>query len=1563
MNERPPEGSVEPGGSGLAGSEAREQRAALSRMRSALAPLQAQRQRIGDEITAINAALRAIERRIAEAGVAGAAPDRALRERLRRQQLEQIERREGLFRRGRAIDADRRVELDRWKLCIDPNDADAVAPLLLLPVRLDTRYADARTLRIRIYPDDIHVDGLERGMSDAEQAAARAYWTAAWTADATALDTAWRELDERVGPDRAQWVAIGSQPTNLARRGSDPAPELPALAKPGGRPAVARLLPDHFVAIALQDGQRAQAIGQALGTEVCVSPFATDGSRPDKVSKVIDDAKWLVDYDEAVAIGLGITLTLARPGAVDALYVFGVRRSLDPRDAPEALADLLRAHHCMDGLAFVEQGTPTNNTEDERAGYRPRAHAQPPARDPLVAPAADSNAGVLAEALGIEPLRLAGLDHAEAREQAHAIAMNVALWGPSWGEFLETAQAESPSDKSITTSGIDYVRRFHRDHVRGRGPLPALRIGDQPYGVLPVSIDALWKTDRRDRAESELLSRLRLLRTKWQAALPAIPRVGSNDPIDRTMRQLLGSAPVSFAAQVRSVLANPAGMLVTEVTGASKDDLEIDQLIDTLIWEDTNNRLLTRPPRILEKNPRPLTLPYVHDSDFAFIEHLLSGSIDYRDPQSVLQALLALAWDRSRRAADDEAGSVQMLARSRLLSESQRASVAALHGAGDKAPPGELFAQAAQISASLGVQAQPYAAYHPLPALKQSFADMAASATSSAARDEFIVQGVVGGLGAQGRHNELRGALEQLLAVADVERRRILVAETLDTASHRLDAWITAVVERRRRAHRARQRGTLTIGAYGWVHNLRPRDKPVADGGYIHAPSIAHAVTAGLLRSAYLSHNPDAGGDGAFTIDLASARVRLALELLDGIRQNQPLAALLGYRIERALHRGQADRLILSLRAQAPLLSGKLTDRNEAVGDAVEVLAATSVVDGIALMALYKAGAQALRDKLDRRPEHNPYLNPATPWDKVTQGEWAAVEGAINDAQAALDAAADLLLAEGVHQLAQGNIERATAAMDAASGDAVPPRPAFVETPALGVPIVHQIVLIAGGTAPWNPTRPRAAAEPSLEAWAAALLGNPATIAVANGPGPGGARIAVSASALSALDIVYAAESRSLFDARLRAALGESIAPDAVFFEAPDAGWPAGTRCIADVFHLAASLRTLLCKARPAVPSDLALPGTVATREATAADVQAAHDRMTAAAGTLSTRGQHLQALVDAQVVDPALLAPALEAVAAFGIAVPEVEVAGVKQVEREARWKQVASLVAAEAARRVIEAGADLAAITPEAVQQAGQRLFGNGFWVLCGLTRGAAPDAFDGSFAAPPKGASRSAVRRFLTDRASVRDAARRWLEATMLAEAIAAPPPVQAGQQVGSNGSAPRQWIALPLEADEPTPTATVLNTMAVAGAPFSGGATVKALIVDQWTEVLPVRELHPPKQANDPDDLQQALVSRHTSALAFNADAPGARPPQALLLGVSPDGQRWTTDRVLALLQETVDLAQLRLVTLEKTVGIARVLPALYTRAWSLQGEPVLKFGALSQLLADRNNWAAFLKDTP
>ena len=120
----------------------------------------------------------------------------------------------------------------------------------------------------------------------------------------------------------------------------------------------------------------------------------------------------------------------------------------------------------------------------------------------------------------------------------------------------------------------------------------------------------------------------------------------------------------------------------------------------------------------------------------------------------------------------------------------------------------------------------------------------------------------------------------------------------MDLASYRLDAWLTSMAHfRLDQTRSATPDGGVILGAYGWVENVVPQDA-VASAGYVHAPSLAHATTAAVLRSAYLTHKADRGPP--LQIDLSSDRVRLGLHLLDGIRQGQPLGALLGYRLERA---------------------------------------------------------------------------------------------------------------------------------------------------------------------------------------------------------------------------------------------------------------------------------------------------------------------------------------------------------------------------------------------------------------------------------------------------------------------------------------------------------------------------------------------------------------------------------------------------------------------------------------------------------------------------------------
>ena len=133
-----------------------------------------------------------------------------------------------------------------------------------------------------------------------------------------------------------------------------------------------------------------------------------------------------------------------------------------------------------------------------------------------------------------------------------------------------------------------------------------------------------------------------------------------------------------------------------------------------------------------------------------------------------------------------------------------------------------------------------------------------------------------------------------------------LLAEHLDTCAYRLDAWLLGLVNHQLRAMRdgasrarrdaastsARSAGSRTCARSrasstpveprrGPRRGVRPGDerpplmRDSTNGGYIHAPSLNHAVTAAVLRSGYLANATPATPDALAVEPHRRERVRL----------------------------------------------------------------------------------------------------------------------------------------------------------------------------------------------------------------------------------------------------------------------------------------------------------------------------------------------------------------------------------------------------------------------------------------------------------------------------------------------------------------------------------------------------------------------------------------------------------------------------------------------------------------------------------------------------------------
>ena len=136
----------------------------------------------------------------------------------------------------------------------------AGVPLTLLPVRLETRYigepdGEPVELRIRVYPDQVHLDAHQVGLTDAEVAAGQVYWRHRW--DPTTAERAWPELVRGIRPARASWIVRSLTPSNPI--GAPPGPKFPT---PPSRdpqldvPLAVRAMPTRWVALGYDAGQQ-----------------------------------------------------------------------------------------------------------------------------------------------------------------------------------------------------------------------------------------------------------------------------------------------------------------------------------------------------------------------------------------------------------------------------------------------------------------------------------------------------------------------------------------------------------------------------------------------------------------------------------------------------------------------------------------------------------------------------------------------------------------------------------------------------------------------------------------------------------------------------------------------------------------------------------------------------------------------------------------------------------------------------------------------------------------------------------------------------------------------------------------------------------------------------------------------------------------------------------------------------------------------------------------------------------------------------------------------------------
>ena len=1434
-------------------------------------------------------------------------------------------------------------------------------PLALFPVRLETRFFaqpdGSSELRVRVYPDRIHIDSHETELTPAEATWGKHYWTQVWHAgnDAQAQANAWRQLVDRYDAQRAPWIARVLRPTNMDARPQSlvppdealsPAPKFPSVEvvdetdDTGWRRAPrARLLPDRWIAIVQAGGRPVIAVaGTAIKPDLAVGPDpkATVAEIPGDQPAIDEGMRWMVDFAAAEECGMGLRIPIPPPtlaAGIETLFVFGAAKSATANQGTEQLSRQLDAQHYTDGLEFLRVGTASNNTASERSGYTADAvqalGSQTASSVVDVALDADSNATRLGKALGIPaddvPLVLGTTDGGNDRHELDARSMSSALWQATWGYFLSNMIGMDAT--GLTPEILAWSREHFVTHVRSSGPFPPLRCGKQPYGVLPVTSLDLWKVPTGEEATQArdvwLRNFLVSLRDNvWRPRLIDVARLGKRqsppDP-DADLADVMRTDALSCGYSTRSLFGRHYLQHLREFMGQNLEAAGFNAIQDAATAGILQRLGLAWRSRLSHATYADMAwrfdAPLVQSGEVSrwrklepnylatLLEPTISSLVDAQ-PTSLLQALL----------------------RHSLLLEYANAT-ALIAGSEAGANVADLLRDPELVDLVNGVP------------LSTTWKRLLEKKVSGITGDKTIREHLetlsrfdtppVAALG------DVRKGLEHLQSL-DSEALQYLLQGTIDLASYRLDAWITSFATKRLASMRAANAQGIYIGSYGWVENLRPEvavrtEVPapagesgpifahVNDTGFIHAPSVAHASTAALLRNAQLGASGIPNEAGPFAIDLSSRRVREASWLLDGVRQGQPLGALLGYRFERRLHELEMDRFIAPFRELAPLTARKL----EATDLPVESIAANNVVDGLVLNQKWS----------DNRNEVEIGLNQAGAGDN----DMRALMRELDALADSIDAVSDALTAETAYQVVRGNTSRLASTLNAvANGDAPAPELEVARTPRTGIALTHRLLQLFSGKAPattgWAAvnTSVRASAEPMLNSWVAKLLGNPKKVrCTVERLDDGGSvvetrKLLLSDLQLAALDVIYGVELQagagqlSEIEKRVlyQACRGtNAFAADARLRiqHARPADLGPQELTLLDVLEQARAVRRLLTTARAAEPDDLA---PAERGEAGVVNLTELSTRVTKAEKALKAAHKALDTLVKkgAQGESEALRT-ALFKLAAFGFpaGVP-VMAAGDDAAARAALNMQGIALLK-EAKARITESDA-LVAATP-AVDPRARRdqllermrtVFGSGF-VAMPLFTCAHADEFDQALKASEQvqdGDSLN-VYTWFTRGVRVRDAMARFSAPMRGAEVLGT------GESLSLKVAqlpfaAPDRWVGLPALAGKEVQggklSLIVQSPQAlVVDQPLTG------LLIDEWVEVVP--------------------SAQETTAIAFQFNPPDASAPQSVLLAVPPVlEQPWTVGTLHRVLVETLDLAKLRAVDAEALGETGHYLPALF-----------------------------------
>jgi hypothetical protein len=1136
-------------------------------------------------------------------------------------------------------------------------------PLLLLPVRLETRFVSARDetgteLWVRVYPDDVHIDTHEPGLTAEEERWGKQFWAQVSAAPSGGdqierKQQAWRQLVDRFGSPRAAWIARVLDPVRPFT--------IPPRESAWTRAPHTQVLPDRWVAIGYREEK---AIVTAWGNPIRdvlatgPSPQPSDVSGTDQLPAIDAGMRWIIDFEAAETIGMALRIPLTEEQAscgFERLVVIGIKASLDAATMASRLADLLDAHHYTNGLALVPQNVPTNNTSEASSGYKDDSSDAAGSYavelgDSLTR--AGSDGELAAHALGIPPSVFSHVRDADGTEQAHARGMNTALW----------AISDSPLTRQLLAAiAPSFVRDHFIDFVRARGPLPACRVGSQPYGLLPVAALDRWVTLDAISEETALADWWRTRRQAWRRyAARALSLAQQETPLTLlgqeasschyVLRDLKDGAPAPpdprslVTASLRDLLLNQGirNAPAFDFLKTLPDDVRQALLAETLdlvtyrfdAWATAlaARRLaklrrsnpngirvggyglvedLRRQPPLQEVSPLPASTTGPLYRSEANKGYLQAPSLTHAATAAVLRS----GYLSHRQESGDSPFAID------LSSDRVRRAKWLLDGVRQGQPLAALLGYRFER----GLHEQGLDRYihrfRTLASLKEE--DALAQAYDEVRKAEQLAAEVSSLYAQRDQANQRARDLRELKR--ELEERRRTYQNEIDT--------IDSFQQRAEAATKEARQLNQTIEQH---QSEKPRSKATALANRFRVDLIEEADVAPWTDrlQQFTGEREAALGRASAALDTFNARAGALIIARAKIAKlndpNNPESIPAAQRLIDAQEklaanfdqqavgkeggtRGKAETDLKEARAK---LAAQLNRQWE---HALESLAANNVVDGLELHRRWKAGQRSRPPRWDATTI--PFGDTTLGFPSPGTNDFQSLGVRLHALDELVDAVGDNVLAESVYQLVQGNPLRSGATLEAiASGETPPPELEVARTPRSGIGLTHRLLVLFPVTAgapppawPINDRQIRAQTEPLLNAWAATLLPRPEQVrckADYVDPKSGAVHhtmeVPLATLELSPLDALYLAEGneqaqRSELEQRLVFHLLRTqptsvpAGADVRLSFGRESGWGSEVVSFGEFLEMARTARKLIAGARALDGLDLSLPGATAT--------------------------------------------------------------------------------------------------------------------------------------------------------------------------------------------------------------------------------------------------------------------------------------------------------------------------------------------------------------------------------